>query len=161
MTEGLLGQCADKQIRSEVIKRLVRSLHHELFQNLASDIEQREGKRPIGTKIEMLLANRTWLTENENYHVDTSHLHSVVRMARELEKSPELHQAISLCEYGSVLSPRYHYQEATPFDQFYLDHRIYLRAIAGAEVNQALEHFRRKPSRLIPTKSARWQLRSM
>lgn len=149
-TEGVLHQEFPAEVKEACVRLLVRALHRELLDRLAAEVEQREKSKPPMANVGMLLQGRDWLFEQEAYHIDTSHLSSVVRMARLLPKGEELFLAIQLCEYGRRLSPRYHYSEPEPFSRIYNDSLLYFRAIAGMETAKAVEHFRRKADELAP-----------
>lgn len=125
-------------------KLLVRHLHGLLAERLKGDIAEKEGDSPATASITVLLKDRSWLFADDNYHVDTSHLGAVVRIARLLPKCDETFLAIQLCEYGCQLSEKYKYPEASPFDQLFEDSLIYFKAVAGLEVDKGLEHFRNK-----------------
>ncbi len=64
---------------------LVRHLHRELVANLRADIQRQEGTEPQSQMLAELVHDRDWLFGEHNYHVDTTHLASVVRFARVLE----------------------------------------------------------------------------
>lgn len=138
--EQLLSQGLRPPERDECIKLLVRSLHKELGERLRDDIAVKEGKAPAG--IPAMLKDRDWLFADEAYHVDTSHLNAVVRMARMLPKCEELFLAIQLCEYGRRLSPRYRYPEPPPFEDVFASSAAYLKVIAGVETQKGLDFFR-------------------
>lgn len=145
--QGVLGQPLPASTRSDCVRLLVRALHAELVGRLAAEIQQREGgeaSAPVATSIPLLLAGRDWLFENDNYHIDTSHLNSVVRLARLLEKCPETFLAIQLCEYGRRLSERYSFPDPPPFEDVYEDSFVFFKVIAGIEVEKGLAHFRAK-----------------
>src|SRR5262249_37876902 len=69
------------------LQQLVRALYEELRVRLASEIERREGQpppeasAPAGTPgvIRKLMQGRDWLFEDDFYHIDVSHLSSVVQ----------------------------------------------------------------------------------
>lgn len=142
--EQILVQAGDPTARQECIKLLVRELHSELVERLKAEITAKEGSAPAAASITLLLKGRDWLFDNENYHIDTSHLNSVVRVARLLPKCEEIFLAIQLCEYGVKLSDRYKYPDPPPFEDVYADSLVYLKTVAGMEVPKGLEHFRAK-----------------
>ena len=72
-----------------------------------------------------LIAGRDWLFADDFYHIDLSHLNSVVQMATQLEKCAELELARELCAYGMKLSPRFRYQSEPPFEDQYADYDKY------------------------------------
>jgi hypothetical protein len=133
------------EVRTYCIKRLVRALHAELRERLLAEIAHREGQPPQAATIPELLASRDWLFEEEfAYHIDVSHLSSVVQLAVHLPPGPELELARELCAYGQKLSPRFQYAADPPFEDQYRDYGLYLAALAGDQVAEALAHFRAK-----------------
>jgi len=138
--EQLLAQGIRSPERDECIKILVGSLHAELTERLRDDVTSKEGSAPAG--IMAMLKDRDWLFADDAYHVDTSHLNAVVRMARMLPKCDEVFQAIQLCEYGRRLSPRYRYAEPAPFEDVFESSARYLKVIAGVETPKGLDYFR-------------------
>jgi hypothetical protein len=139
------------EVREHCIKRLVRALHKELGERLAAEIAQKEGTTPQTRAIPELLAGRDWLFEEEfSYHVDVSHLSSVVQMAMHLPPCKELSLARELCAYGQKLSPRFQYPADPPFEDQYRDYGLYLGALAGDDVEMALAHFREKAEKADP-----------
>ena len=92
-----------------------------------------------------LIAGRDWLFADANYHIDVSHLHSVVRFSRALPaESPEIPLAIQLAEYGSRLAQQYQYAGDPPFEDFYPAHAQFLKAVANINREEALSYFRDK-----------------
>jgi hypothetical protein len=138
--EQLLSQGLKAPERDECIKVLVRSLHEELSQRLRDEVEAKGERAPLG--IPQLIKGRDWLFADDAYHVDTSHLNAVVRMARLLPKCDETFLAIQLCEYGKRMSPRYRYAEPPPFEDVFASSAVYLKALAGVETAKGLEHFK-------------------
>src|SRR6185295_15415713 len=47
-------------------------------------------------------------------------------------------------DYGSRLKGGYQETSDPPFDNFYVDHAVYFRALEGKDVEGALDHFRKK-----------------
>jgi hypothetical protein len=139
------------EVRQYCIERLVRALHRELRERLAADIAQHEGTAPQAAGIPELIAGRDWLFEDEfSYHIDVSHLGSVVQMAVHLPPGPELELARELCAYGQRLSPRFRYAADPPFEDQYRDYGLFLSALAGEDVAAALDHFRAKAEQADP-----------
>src|SRR5437870_5360054 len=91
----------------------------------------REGQAPAGQSVRELMAGRDYLFEDDFYHVDVSHLSSIVQMSVHLPPCPELEQARELCAYGQRLSPRFQSQGDPPFDDQYRDYAVYLSVLAG------------------------------
>ncbi len=138
------GQYPDPKTREQCLILLVRTLHNELVESLKRAIAQREGAAPETGSVPVLIAGRAWLFGDIDYYVDTSHLIAVIRFALDLIDAATLRLAIELCEYGEHLSPQFKYKVDPPFDDVYVDHGIYLRALAGQDVEAAIAHFRKK-----------------
>ncbi len=136
--------------RQYCLQRLVRALYAELCARLAADIERHEGRRPPeadakepapGTVLR-LMEGRDWLFEDDGYHIDTSHLSSVVQMAVHLTACDELRLARELCAYGKRLSPRFRGRNEPPFEDLYESHDRYLSVLTGEDVEGGLAYFR-------------------
>ncbi|MER3416533.1 MAG: hypothetical protein C4297_10025 [Gemmataceae bacterium] len=138
------GLPTDADVRQYCLQRLVRALHEELVTRLKADIARREGQPPDTHSVPELIADRPWLFEDDFYHVDVSHLASVVQFSVHLRPCPELHLSIELCAYGERLNPRFQMQSEPPFEDRYRDYATYLKALAGECVEEALAHFRAK-----------------
>jgi hypothetical protein len=131
--------------RSACARQLIERLHRDLAANLRGEIAGRgEGNLPEATPIAELVANRPWLFADEGYHIDVSHLAAVVRMAPLVTENAGLALAVDLTEYGRRLSPRLVFDGPPPFEKIFEDHGVYLKALLGREVNQAVDHFRAK-----------------
>lgn len=135
----------DEGVRSPCADRLVRHLHDQLRFSLRAEIG-RSGRPapPEDATIPELLEGNDWLFEEDAYHIDTSHLASVVRMAPLVSDPETIRLAVGLTEYGRRLSNRHRYEGEPPFDRLYEDHATYLRALLGEGVDEAIAHFRAK-----------------
>ncbi len=132
-------------MRVACAERLIRHLHGELSANLRSDIAGRgQLLPPAGATLAEIIAGRDWLFAEDSYHIDISHLASVVRMSV-LASDPEaIALAADLTEYGRRLSPRLQFEGVPPFERIFDDHGIYLRVLLGRDVDAAIAHFRAK-----------------
>src|SRR5439155_442893 len=80
------------------------------------------------------VGGREWLFNDDSYHIDVSHLNSVVRFARFLDAGcPELDLALQLAQYGSRLAQQYQYAGNPPFDDFYPAHIRYFKVLLDIE----------------------------
>jgi hypothetical protein len=130
--------------REECYVLLVCSLHRELVVNLQRVIAQREGQAPDSSSVLDLVRGRDWLFGEYDSYVDTAHVVSVIRFATDLEDSNAIRLALELCEYGAHLSQQFKLRGEPPFEDLYTDYAVYLRALVGEEVDDAIAHFRRK-----------------
>jgi hypothetical protein len=128
--------------RQAVARLLVRRLHGDLLRNLEAEITRQEGQPPAEKSIAGLVADRDWLFGADNYHIDTSHLHAVVRFARQVTDPETLRLAVDLTEYGRRLSRQFQYPGEEPFVDVHPTHALFFRAQLGEEVNTALDYFR-------------------
>jgi hypothetical protein len=140
-------------VRQYCIRRLANALYAELRERLAGEIKRHEGKDPRDEKaavsVTELMAGRDYLFE-EFAHIDVSHLSSVVQMSIQLEPGETLELARELCVYGERLPKKLRYQAEEPFDDQYKDYGIYLAILAGDNVEEGIEHFRKKAANADP-----------
>jgi hypothetical protein len=145
-------------VRQYCIQALVRALYAELRDRLSAEIERHEGKPPAeaaapadtGGIIRKLIAGRDWLFADDFYHIDLSHLSSVVQMSMHLTPCPELEMARELCEYGQHLSGRFVSSGDPPFEDQYRAIGIYLAILAGDNVEEGLDYFRTQAEKADP-----------
>lgn len=130
--------------RLYAIRRLVRSLHAQLFERLQQAIAQQQGFAPTGTSIHALIEGRDWLFADDSYFIDTSHLSSVVQMSVELNSTEELLLARELCAYGRRLAPTLQYPGTPPFEKLYEDVDVFLAILLGENVDAGIARFRAK-----------------
>src|SRR5207247_5507783 len=77
--------------------------------------------------------------------LDMSRLGSVVQMSLRLPPGdPGIPQARDLCAYGAKLSKKMQSPGEPPFEALYRDAGIYLKVLAGVDVDTGLGHFRAK-----------------
>jgi hypothetical protein len=131
-------------LRAYCTKRLVRALNEQLTERLRADLAGRGVEPPAEAGVSELLAGHDELVADEAYHVDVSHLSSVVQLAMHLPPCPELNLARELCLYGEKLSPTLRGRDDPPFEDTYADYRRYLDVVAGSDVEAGLAHFRAK-----------------
>ena len=139
----------DPKTREECIALLVRTLHHELVENLKRAISQREGSEPDTQSIPALIAGRDWLFGDMDYYADTSHVISVIRFALDLHDPETLRLALEICHYGGHLSHNFRYRVDPPFEDVYRDHALYLEALLGENEDAAIDHFRTGPAQVL------------
>jgi hypothetical protein len=135
---------------------LVSHLYDELLQSVCRDLERRAaegtagssaatGEAPRPASLLEAITGRDWLFDEGNYHVDVSHLSSVVRFARFLNsESQQLPKAVELCEYGRRLAEQFRYPADPPFDDCYVAHVHFFRVLQGPNRQESLEYFRRR-----------------
>ena len=135
------------ELRDYCVGRLVRALHAQLLERLRGDLEGRGTTVPADVTITRMVKGHPELFGDDAYHIDTSHLSSVVQMSSHLPPGAENAMARELCEYGSRLSPNLQGSNDAPFDENYVDYLAFLNVVAGIDVNANLERFRAKAER--------------
>lgn len=138
----LFEQYPDAATREDALTLVAQKLHQDLRDNLRNVIERNEGAAPSGDTIADLISNRDWLFGEFCYHIDVSHLMSVVRMCAESDRESTLRLGRDLARYGMRLHSELQYKGDPPFEDFYRDHELYLGARLGDNVDAAIAHFR-------------------
>ena len=138
------GQYPGPEGREESAALLVNNLHEELAAKLKRVIAGQEGQAPETDSVSELVAGRDWLFEGNSYYIDTSHVSSVVQMSPELTNPQTLKRVVELTDYGKRLSSMFQSQGHPPFEDVYVDHGIYLRALLGEDVEAGIARFRDK-----------------
>ncbi|MBS1828113.1 MAG: hypothetical protein JST93_22580 [Acidobacteria bacterium] len=138
---GMYGASSE---REECVHLLVSSLYRELLENLKSAVERREVAPAEAASIRELLQGRDWMFGEYDYYIDTSHLSSVIQHAPETSNPETLRLVRELCEYGRRLSVNFRIQGHPPFENIYQDYDAYASALLGDNVEESIQHFRRK-----------------
>ena len=124
---------------------LVRHLHRDLLANVRADVTGREEKPPADdAKLATLIAAREWIFEDNNYHIDTSHLSAAVRLARLCDDQDVLRLALDLTEYGRRLGKQFQFEGEEPFADVYPSHGLWFAARLGQNVDEAIAYFRER-----------------
>ena len=146
-------------VKQKCARLLVDRIYADLLENLlydvkrqagdvesqAGDVESQEGVEE--TDIRSLVFAHPELFEGHGYHIDISHLQSVVRFSTILEDREGLDKALQLCEYGRKIPRDFQSPDPPPFDDFYNDYRIFLQALLGTGVDGAVRYFTQKADR--------------
>ena len=135
------------ELRDYCITRLAASLHEQLTERVRSDLESRGVKIPAGATLTHLCEAHPELFADDAYHIDTSHLSSVVQMSTHLPPGAGVNFARELCAYGRRLSPSLQGSNDAPFDDGYDDFLAYLNVLAGENVDENLRRFEQKAAR--------------
>jgi len=130
--------------RQQSLNLLVSTLYNDLLESLRRSVAHVEGSAPEGAGVLHLITGRDWLFGEYDYYVDSSHLVSILRFAIDLEDSEMLRKSVEMAEYGRRLAPMFHFKGEAPFENTYEDYGIYLRALAGECVDEAVRHFHSK-----------------
>ncbi len=141
---GAADLSRNPELRDYCIKRLVKSLHEQLTERLRNDLESRDVTVPAGLSVTEILIGRDEMFAEDQYHIDISHLSSVVQFASQLPACEELALARELCEYGEKLSGNLRGEMPPPFDGGYTDYKVLFDIVAGKDAEAGIAHFRKK-----------------
>ncbi len=134
--------------RQTVAAMLVRHIYREVVENVRAHMERelcaKSEPMPSSTNLGELCSGRDWLTADGSYHVDTSHLSSVVRCARAVESREVISLARDLAEYGARLDPTLQYPGEEPFVDTFPSHIRYFNAVLGKDADASLAYFRER-----------------
>lgn len=132
------------EVKNYCVRRLIQTLHRELSERLKAEIKAQQGFEPAAKSIREMVEGRDWLFADDCYHIDLSHLSSVVQMSMQIDPCEELKLARDLCAYGVHLSSRFQFPSDPPFENQYRDFDHYLSVLTGENVEGGLVHFRSK-----------------
>lgn len=143
MFEQQLGQQPPVALK-RIVTMLVDFLHRDLTTNVRADIARGSGESPEDKSLPELVAEHPEIFENDNYHIDTSHLSAVVRFARLSTDAEVLRKVLDLTAYGRHLSKPYQYAGEEPFADSYPSHALFFAAQLGQDVDEAVGYFKKK-----------------
>jgi len=133
------------EVRQKAVALLVNSLYNDLRNSLAAHVKELEGDvPPDDATIGQLLEGRDQLTADEAYHIDVSHLSSIVQYSLEMPPGETSRKVIDLCIYGSRLSTRLQPNNEPPFEEGYKDYLAFFRTLNGINTDEGIAHFRMK-----------------
>lgn len=130
--------------RADCAQLLVEHVHSELLANVSHAVAQKEGQPPEGNDLAAVVAGREWLFDGNAYYLDTSHVSSLVQMAPSIERATTLELLYGFAQYGKRLGEMYQFPGNPPFENVFEDYGIYIRTVLGRNVEEGLDHFRRK-----------------
>jgi len=137
-------QYPDRKTRDDCLCLLVQTLHHELVESLKRVIVRNEMQAPDTNSVPDLISGRDWLFGEYDYYVDTSHVISILRFSLDATHRKTLAMAVELADYGTHLSKMFSFHGDPPFEGGFKDYGIYLRALIGEQMEEAVAHFRDK-----------------
>ena len=129
----------------ELTGLLVDHVYNELTASIRSDIAARSESSKEESDSEATLSDminkHPWMTGNGFCHIDVSHLGSTVRFSQSLQNQSQIRKAVEMCEYGDRLDEKLKYPGDDPFTDLFASNRIYLRALIGENIDEALDFF--------------------
>ena len=146
----MFNQYPQQKGREDCANLLVATLHAELVERLRSAIAEAEGAAPETHDVAALIEGRDWLFGEWGYYVDTSHLVSIVQLALELKDPVHMRKALALTDYGRRLNANFQFKGDPPFESVHADYGVYLWAMLGERVEEAIAYFHEKAVRFDP-----------
>ncbi|TVP97791.1 MAG: hypothetical protein EA381_14130 [Planctomycetaceae bacterium] len=134
----------DKPSRMAAARVLLDHFYDELSEVVRGDIARNEAPADPDESLHDMLTKRKWLLADGGYHLDTTHLAAVIRIARVLEDEQSLQKAWELTQYGRRLHHQFQYPGDEPFVDFYPSHSAYFGVLLGRDVDAGLALFERK-----------------
>ena len=137
----VIGQMSPAE-RRQAAAIMVRHLYTDLQASVRRDIERRQPLLRAEIPLREMIVGKDYLFADGNYHIDVSHLHSIVGFARNLHREdPELKLAVELSLYGEQLSEHLRYPADVPFEDYYVASGYFLRALSGEDEQAGLDWF--------------------
>jgi len=134
----------EKRDRMAAARVLLNHFYSELCESVRGDIARHEAPAGADETLGEMLAKRKWILSDGGYHLDTTHLASVLRIARVLDDSQSLTRAWELAQYGRRLHHQFQYPGDEPFVDFYPSHLAFYSILLGRDVDAGLAVFERK-----------------
>jgi hypothetical protein len=131
-------------LRDRCLGKLIAALHAQLVERLKGDLAGRGVPVPESNSVGELLRSRPELVSDDSYHIDLSHLQTVVQMGMPIANGQALDHLIELADYGRRLSASHAFASDPPFDDGHDDYFAFYEALAGRNVDDHLKRFRAK-----------------
>ncbi|WP_404309298.1 hypothetical protein [Neorhodopirellula lusitana] len=148
---------ADRQIASSVLLNHfydeLNSLVRDDFANRAASngVDPAETQRALDNlSLGDLVCKYAWIMGGGGYHLDTTHLASVIRFATVLDQPELIDKAHQLCQYGRRLAADFQYPGDEPFVDFYPAYTAFFSALMGQNVDSSLRLFEQKARTVDP-----------
>jgi hypothetical protein len=138
------ASAVDLSVKRHAAGIMSQQLYTELVIGVSKQIFDRFGEIPPEMDLVDLIRHRPWLFENANTHADPTHISAVSRYGLLCETQPEQIMTLSINEYGKLLDKRFGAATDAPFEDGFLDHVKYVRALLGENVDDAVDHFTAK-----------------
>ena len=127
-----------------IAEMLLEFFHHEVLTAVRQSVSEREKDFDVSLSLGELLDRYLWLVSETGPHADTTHLNSIMRIARSVRTEKHFRLAIDLCKYGQRLPDDLKYSGDPPFESTYEDHLHYFSGLLGENVADAVAHLRGK-----------------
>jgi hypothetical protein len=147
------SDASDRQFAAAL---LARRLYRDLVNGVRRQIMERFGELPPETDLVDLILHRPWLFENGRTHADPQHIAAVSRGGLLSAGREDLIMALSISEYGRMLSPGHQQPALQPFEAGHQDCARYARALLGQDEENTARYFRSKLASYPPPDVTPW-----
>lgn len=121
----------DRATQAAMAATLLNYVYEEVVAGVSQHIK-REGETPRpDASLKELLVEHSWLVEQRAYHLDATHLASLMKIARVVTRRADIENALELAEYGVGFPQDFQYASLPPFEDTYPDHQIFYRGLLG------------------------------
>ena len=131
--------------------RLLDHFYDELTSLVRQDAKTLNAESPTINEAEMdglslgqMLESFPAILEGGGYHLDTTHLASVVRIASVLENTNAWQKALDLTSYGRRLNQQFQYPGEEPFVDLYPAYATLYRTLLGTDTAAGVQLFERR-----------------
>ena len=136
--------------RLAAAKTMLHHFYGELCQAVRDDISRREAPAGDDETLLQMLDTRPDLLSGGGYHLDTTHIASVVQIAQLVEDPEDIQKAYELTQYGRRMHFQFQYPGEEPFKDFYPAYHAYYSVLRGENVEEGLRYFQTKAETLDP-----------
>ncbi|MCA9199316.1 MAG: hypothetical protein KDA87_17340, partial [Planctomycetales bacterium] len=142
---AMYGQARETKVPA--VELLVSHVYDELRSSVVAHLQRLNITCDAAASLRQLVSDHPQLFDDGAYHIDTTHLASTVRAAKDLSDSQRIHLADELAAYGRRLAPELQYPGDPPFAEFYPAHQKYFAILLNpnsAAVADELDYFRQQ-----------------
>lgn len=136
--------------RQQAANALLDHFYAELSQAVRDDICRREAPAGDDETLLEMIEKRADLMSQGGYHLDTTHVASVVQISTVIDDPDRIQKAYELTQYGRRLHHTLQYPGEEPYKDFYPAHLAFYSALLGKNTDASLEYFRHKAELLDP-----------
>jgi len=141
---GVQSPQFDRETQTAMASQLLRHIYDEVVQEVKLDIEKNQQTARSDANLRELLAEHPWLVEQQSYHLDATHLSSLMKIARLTTSAADHELALELAEYGAGFPEDLQYKSTPPLENTYPDHQLFFEALLGKNVEAAVTQFEQK-----------------
>jgi hypothetical protein len=139
-----LWEGLEKPIRRCLAEILVDHVYDELAASISRHVEEVEGPASELRSVSQLMCDRDWLFTEGGYHLDVTHLASIMRIGRIVGDPRSLRKLVEMAQYGQQLAGDFQFPGQPPFEETYKAYQLFFEALLGQRCDEAIDYFQRK-----------------